>query len=131
MFSKVKTEYEVFYTRVLSQVKFRKGKFIRIYWIETFSYDTNVWEKLREIEPIPEGAEIKSLYEEGNGYYVPPFWDRVAEKMDIIQKDYYVLDIYDKFEPCHFAGKNVFGRNIYKGDTLQRIMILKRKGALL
>lgn len=122
-----KTEYEFSGIRILSRLKLNKGKLQKIWWIEIHSYEKNRWEKLRNIEPIPKGAVVKSLYEYGNGDLVPPFWNRVEEKMAKIQNEYSVLKTYDKFTPKRYLGKNACGMKTYRADELYRIMILQRR----
>lgn len=124
---KSKIEYEQLGVRILSRVNWSRGKRIKKWWIEIHSYETNTWDKLREIEPVPKNTIIKSFYEYGNGTLVPPFWDRVEKQTSKITNGYSVLNIYDKFTPKHSVGKNACGMETYKADELYRILILKKE----
>lgn len=123
----MRIEYQYCGTRVISKPKPFGKKIRRVWYIEFYSYDRQLWEKYTEIEPVPKKAIIKSIHEYGNGVYALPFQERVENKMNEIKKEYRILKMYDKFTPNHFAYKNCLGMDVFHGDQLERVLILKKR----
>jgi hypothetical protein len=62
--------------------------------------------------------KVIEIYEYGNGTYAKPFWSRVQDKIDEVEKRYKIINMDKNFIPAHYVGKNCMGMDVYRGDEL-------------
>ena len=62
--------------------------------------------------------KIVEVYVYGNGCYAKPFWTRVQEKIDEVEKEYTIIDVDKKYIPARYLGKNCMGMDRYKVDEI-------------